>query len=64
MNKVVCELLNTSPDHYKDLSPIVIVPKPNEVRICDEYKRTINSYIEADQFSLPNADKLLNKTVQ
>lgn len=43
------------------LSPIVVVPKPdNSIRLCVDYKR-INQHIVVDQHPLPTADEIFAK---
>ena len=51
------------PISYSDwASPIVIVPKPDgDIRICADYKNTVNPHIEADHYPLPTADELFTK---
>ena len=43
-------------------SPIVIVPKPDgQVRICGDFKRTINPNIESEIYPTPNNDEVFSK---
>ena len=43
-------------------SPIVIAPKPDgNIRLCADYKNTVNPCIEADQYPLPTAEELFTK---
>ena len=43
-------------------SPVLIVPKPNgKIRICGDYKRTVNSVIENEEFPIPTPVDLLSK---
>ena len=45
--------------HSKWASPVVPVPKPNgRLRLCGDYKVTINSSLEIDQYPLPKPDDL------
>lgn len=40
-------------------APIVPVPKPdNKVRVCGDYKVTINPYLDINQYPLPKAEEL------
>lgn len=49
-------------DYSEWASPIVVVPKPDgNIRICADYKNTVNPCIEADQYPLPTADELFTK---
>ena len=41
-------------------SPIVIIPKPN-IRICGDYKRTINPVIKNDTYPQPTPEELFSK---
>ena len=41
-------------------APIVPVVKPdNSIRVCGDYKVTVNSVLEVDQHPLPNPEELL-----
>ena len=46
---------------YSDwAAPIVAVPKPNStVRICEDYKVTINPVLQIDQYPVPKGEDLL-----
>ena len=40
----------------------MIVPKPDgQVRICGDFKRTINPFIDTEQYPFPTADELFQK---
>jgi transposase InsO family protein len=48
-------------DNSPYLSPIVVVPKPNnQVRLCVDY-RQINKYIQTDQHYMPTSDEIFSK---
>lgn len=47
-------------DHSSFLSPIVVVPKGDGIRLCVDYKR-INKHIIIDQHPLPTADEIFAK---
>ena len=43
-------------------SPIVIVPKPDgTIRICVDYKRTVNTVIKNDPYPQPTPEELFSK---
>jgi len=46
--------------NYSDwAAPIVVVPKPDgSVRICGDYKVTINQVLEVDHYPLPTPEHL------
>ena len=48
---------------YSDwASPMVIVPKADGlVRICGDFKRAINPFINTEQYPLPGPDELFQK---
>ena len=48
---------------YSDwASPIVIVPKADgQVRICGDFKKTVNPFIHTAQYPLPNPEELFQK---
>ena len=48
---------------YSDwASPTVIVPKADgQIRICGDFKSTINPFINTEQYPLPGADELFQK---
>ncbi|XP_064645931.1 uncharacterized protein K02A2.6-like [Lineus longissimus] len=49
-------------DHSEWASPIVVVPKADKtVRICGDYKVTINLTVEDEQISLPTTQDLFQK---
>ena len=57
-----CEGILNSIPYSEWASPIVIVPKPDgRIRICADYKRTVNPSIEAEQYPLLTAEELFNK---
>jgi hypothetical protein len=46
--------------HSEWASPLVIVPKKNgELRLCVDYKNTVNTIIERDKYPLPRLDDIL-----
>lgn len=45
-------------------SPMVCVPKSNgKLRICVDFKATLNKYLKVDQHPIPNPDDIFNKFV-
>ena len=51
----------TSITHSEWASPIVIVPKPDgRIRICGDYKRTVNPVITNDIYPQPTPDELFS----
>ncbi|XP_046383928.1 uncharacterized protein K02A2.6-like [Ischnura elegans] len=47
--------------HSEWASPLVVVPKKNgELRLCIDYKSTVNTVIERDQYPLPRLDDILS----
>ena len=48
---------------YSDWAgPIVVVPKADgQIRICGDFKATVNPYINTEQYPLPGADELFQK---
>ena len=46
-------------------SSIVVVTIPDgHIRICTDYKRTVNPHIEADQYPMPTAEELFTKMTE
>lgn len=46
-------------DYSKWASPIVVVQKKDgSIRICNDFKNTINPYVEVSSYSLPNAEDI------
>ena len=51
-------------DHSDWASPIVPVPKGDgKIRICGDYKVTVNSHLQVDQYPLPKPDELFTALV-
>ena len=43
-------------------SPIVVIPKPDgSVRICGDFKRSVNPNIESETYPIPNNDEIFSK---
>ena len=52
----------TRVDHSEYATPIVVVQKPNgKVRICGDYKVTVNRQLHVDQHPIPRVDELFAK---
>ena len=52
----------TRVDHSEWATPIVVVQKPNgKVRICGDYKVTVNPQLRLDQHPIPRVDELFSK---
>lgn len=51
------------PTHYSEwASPVVVVPKKNKsIRICVDFKATVNRYLEKDHYPLPRIDEIFDK---
>ena len=52
----------TSVSYSEWASPIVVVPKADgQIRICGDFKSTINPFINTEQYPSPGADELFQK---
>lgn len=60
LNKMVEEGTLFEVSHSKWASPIVVAPKADGgVRICVDFKRTVNTVIDNEIYPLPNCDDIL-----
>lgn len=51
-------------NHSQWASPIVVVPKKNgNIRLCVNFKNTVNPQLEVNQYPLPRVEDLINKFV-
>ena len=46
-------------EHSDWATPIVMVPKTNGVRLCGDFKVTINPNVIPEHYPLPNAEDML-----
>lgn len=59
LNRLEKEGIISKAERSKWASPIVVVPKADKsIRICGDYKVTINSELEAETYPLPNTEDL------
>ena len=62
LDRLEQESILNSVSYSEWASPIVIVPKPDgHIRLCADYKQTVNPVIEVDQYPLPTAEELFAK---
>ena len=45
-------------EHSDWVTPIVVVPKTNGVRLCGDFKVTINPNVIPEHYPLPNAEDM------
>ena len=52
-----------SPVSYSEwASPVVIVTRPNgRIRLCGDFKSTLNPVLENEEYPMPTADELFNE---
>lgn len=59
LRKLVERGVLKSMKHSSWVAPIVVVPKADKyVRICRDYKMTVNRVISEEQYPLPNTDDI------
>ena len=59
LRRQVREGLIENVEHIKYASPIVIVDKPDgAIRICGDYKATVNPQLDAKQYPLPTEERV------
>ena len=62
LDRLMSEGIIKQIDHSEWATPIVIVPKPNgSVRICGDYRATVNANTENDKYPLPRNEELFAK---
>ena len=55
--------ISKSVPYFEWASPIVIVTKLDvTIKICADYKRTVNSVIKNDKYPQPTSEELFSKT--
>lgn len=59
LDKLVSDGILTKVDHSEWATPIVPVPKSNgDIRICRDFKVTLNPLLKVDQYPLPHIDEI------
>ena len=59
LDRLESERISEKVSYSEWAAPVVPVPKPEgNIRLCGDYKVTINSQLEVDQYPLPKPDNI------